>query len=253
MSGKIKKSKMSSENRKKSRDLPKNPKSRNPNSVLRRNARERDRIRNVNDAFDSLRNHVPNGEAIKGRKISKVETLKSAIEYIHALKDILGDEFQPIKFEDEDDASCTSGDNLIPKSPEVTDQCGSEIQPIKNTEPEPGSPESGIHSNETSVDYSMNPVGPIESLLFNTSTSGPTSPGTTGTSGSIMDSCDNAMPDCLSNVAVYPSNVDHSSQFHNFENYDFSSSACSNLLQQLQQQHQSDSTASSYTSFPFEF
>ena len=63
-------------------------KKRNINSVMRRNARERDRIKTVNDAFDSLREHVPNGEAAKGRKISKVETLKSAIEYIRAFEKI---------------------------------------------------------------------------------------------------------------------------------------------------------------------
>jgi len=43
----------------------------NPSSVARRNARERRRIRNVNNAFDELRQHVPNGERNR-KKISKV-------------------------------------------------------------------------------------------------------------------------------------------------------------------------------------
>ena len=94
------------------------PKKRNPNSVLRRNARERDRIRNVNDAFDDLRNHVPNGECVKGRKISKVETLKSAIEYIHALRDILGDSVQPIDLSDLQDGADEQSAETSPRSPE---------------------------------------------------------------------------------------------------------------------------------------
>lgn len=58
------------------------------NSGNRRNARERNRIRTVNGAFDVLRDHVPSGRQ-SGKKISKVETLKSAIEYIHALQGII--------------------------------------------------------------------------------------------------------------------------------------------------------------------
>ena len=137
------------------------PRKRNPNSVLRRNARERDRIRNVNDAFDSLRSHVPSGELVKGRKISKVETLKSAIEYIHALRDVLGDEFVPIELTDELMANCDSD------SSSETDECQSKL----DTQVE--SPESGIHSNETSLDYSLktsstqatSATGPIEALI----------------------------------------------------------------------------------------
>ena len=218
-------------------------KKRNPNSVLRRNARERDRIRNVNDAFDALRTKVPNGESIKGRKISKVETLKSAIEYINALRDILGDECKPVPIPDDsedehDNDSCiadtkpiiptkntksndikkeTEAENIdeikkdllsdtlaefveLPKSPDSdsgtsnsgssTSSAGSDI--VDNTDnlvnqiamgaintlqgiSNPGSPESGIHSNETSLDYSLGlnsnsnsatGVGPIESCIF---------------------------------------------------------------------------------------
>ena len=46
----------------------------NPESVARRNARERRRIKNVNSAFDELRLHVPNGE-VNRKKISKVSCL----------------------------------------------------------------------------------------------------------------------------------------------------------------------------------
>jgi hypothetical protein len=133
-------------------------KKRNPGAVLRRNARERDRIRNVNDAFDELRDHVPNGDAGRGRKISKVETLKSAIEYINALKDLLGDELQPVELAEMDD-------NLTSLSEDG--QIASERPPQLSFAPEqtndshvfdkfevPSSPESGVgaSSNETSID-----------------------------------------------------------------------------------------------------
>ena len=135
-------------------------KKRNPGAVLRRNARERDRIRNVNDAFDELRDHVPNGDAGRGRKISKVETLKSAIEYINALKDLLGDELKPVELAEMDD-------NLTSISEDGQIACERSQQLSFATVPEqtndshvfdkfevPSSPESGVgaSSNETSID-----------------------------------------------------------------------------------------------------
>ena len=162
------------------------PKKRNPNSVLRRNARERDRIRNVNDAFDDLRNHVPNGECVKGRKISKVETLKSAIEYIHALRDILGDSVQPIDLSDLADGAdeqTAMDSSASPRSP--GSETGQHDQRSNTSSNENDgeqdlrgllesssrslteSPESGIHSNETSMDLTNSkPPGPIESMVF---------------------------------------------------------------------------------------
>ena len=140
--------KLGLENGEKVEKKKRGPRKRNPNSVLRRNARERDRIRNVNDAFDSLRSHVPNGDLVKGRKISKVETLKSAIEYIHALRDILGDQFEPIDLDDiKSDSDDTSDDQSQ----------GDDKKQIDN---QVESPESGIHSNETSLDYSLKSTTP---------------------------------------------------------------------------------------------
>jgi len=57
--------------------------------IRRRNERERSRVRNVNDAFEVLRQHVPNGT--KSKRMSKVETLRSAVEYIRQLKRMLGE------------------------------------------------------------------------------------------------------------------------------------------------------------------
>ena len=59
-------------------------------SVARRNERERNRVKMVNQGFATLRNHVPNGA--KNKKMSKVETLRSAVEYIRQLQKVLGNQ-----------------------------------------------------------------------------------------------------------------------------------------------------------------
>ena len=51
------------------------------------NARERKRMNGLNDAFETLREHVPN--LGNDRKLSKFETLQMAQTYINALRDIL--------------------------------------------------------------------------------------------------------------------------------------------------------------------
>ncbi|XP_076370127.1 uncharacterized protein LOC143256601 [Tachypleus tridentatus] len=56
-------------------------------AVARRNERERNRVRLVNMGFAKLRKHVPN--KAKNRKLSKVETLRSAAEYIKELQELL--------------------------------------------------------------------------------------------------------------------------------------------------------------------
>ncbi|KAG9339884.1 hypothetical protein JZ751_022197 [Albula glossodonta] len=58
-----------------------------PRAVARRNERERNRVKLVNNGFATLRQHVPNGATNK--KMSKVETLRSAVEYIRALQQLL--------------------------------------------------------------------------------------------------------------------------------------------------------------------
>ncbi|KAF8770873.1 achaete-scute homolog 1-like [Argiope bruennichi] len=59
-------------------------------AVARRNERERNRVRQVNLGFATLRQHVPNGA--KSKKMSKVETLRSAVQYIKQLQRLLNDE-----------------------------------------------------------------------------------------------------------------------------------------------------------------
>merc|ERR1712025_1540021 len=72
-------------------------------SVVRRNLRERTRVRGVNDGFGKLKQFVPNMK----NKSSKVETLRGAIQYIKQLKELLGEEIDysqktSIKLKEED-------------------------------------------------------------------------------------------------------------------------------------------------------
>ncbi|XP_022293844.2 achaete-scute homolog 1b-like [Crassostrea virginica] len=58
-----------------------------PAAVARRNERERNRVKMVNMGFETLREHVPNGK--KNKKMSKVDTLRAAVEYIKQLQTVL--------------------------------------------------------------------------------------------------------------------------------------------------------------------
>ncbi len=58
-----------------------------PAAVARRNARERQRVKMVNDGFLRLRKHVPTDP--KNKKLSKVKTLRLAIDYIKHLQQLL--------------------------------------------------------------------------------------------------------------------------------------------------------------------
>ena len=58
-------------------------------TAVRRNERERNRVKMVNQGFSTLRQHVPNGA--KNKKMSKVETLRNAVDYIKQLKKLLGE------------------------------------------------------------------------------------------------------------------------------------------------------------------
>ena len=58
-----------------------------PAKVQRRNARERNRVKQVNCGFDHLRSHIPS--AAKHKKMSKVDTLRHAVDYIQNLQKML--------------------------------------------------------------------------------------------------------------------------------------------------------------------
>ncbi|KFM70088.1 Achaete-scute-like protein, partial [Stegodyphus mimosarum] len=56
--------------------------------VARRNERERKRVRLVNMGFAKLRQYIP-ATGRPGKRLSKVETLRSAIDYIRQLRQML--------------------------------------------------------------------------------------------------------------------------------------------------------------------
>ena len=56
--------------------------------VARRNARERRRVQTVNSAFTRLRKHIPYEN--RHKRLSKVKTLRIAIDYIRQLEEMLG-------------------------------------------------------------------------------------------------------------------------------------------------------------------
>nr|QNN94677.1 achaete-scute B [Malacoceros fuliginosus] len=58
-----------------------------PAFIRKRNERERERVRCVNDGYARLREHVP--LANKDKRVSKVETLRAAINYIEHLQEVL--------------------------------------------------------------------------------------------------------------------------------------------------------------------
>ena len=55
--------------------------------TTRRNARERNRVRHINNCFEILRQHIPHEK--HNKKLSKVDTLKSAMMYIENLRQLL--------------------------------------------------------------------------------------------------------------------------------------------------------------------
>lgn len=69
-------------------------------SVARRNERERKRVRLVNQGFAILRDRVPRDRCSRGRRSSKVETLRAAIMYIRQLQQLLLE--SQIRYHDQD-------------------------------------------------------------------------------------------------------------------------------------------------------
>lgn len=62
--------------------------------ISKRNERERSRVRNVNDAFDNLKSTLPLEMEKLSKRMSKVEILRSAIDYIKSLEHLLDTEQQ---------------------------------------------------------------------------------------------------------------------------------------------------------------
>ncbi|XP_071834815.1 achaete-scute homolog 1-like [Apostichopus japonicus] len=109
-----------------------------PAAVARRNERERNRVKLVNLGFASLRNQLPDG--VKNKKMSKVETLRSAVDYIKHLQELLDDN-------DAVNAVFSHGSQMTP-SPSATSTSSSPVRsPIGSASSEPLSPEEADLAN----------------------------------------------------------------------------------------------------------
>lgn len=117
-------------------------------AVARRNERERNRVKLVNLGFQALRQHVPRGGA--GRKLSKVETLRSAVAYIGALQRLLAGH-----------DSLAGGLPSPPGPPEppegaASPSCASS-SPGGGGSSEPGSPRSAFSSDDSGCEGALSP------------------------------------------------------------------------------------------------
>ncbi|XP_023382958.1 achaete-scute homolog 2 [Pteropus vampyrus] len=129
-------------------------------AVARRNERERNRVKLVNLGFQALRQHVPHGGASK--KLSKVETLRSAVEYIRALQRLLA-EHDAVR-------AALAGGLLAPAVPSAgargppgtpvaaaSPSCSSS-SPGRGGSSEPGSPRSAYSSDDSGCEGALSPA-----------------------------------------------------------------------------------------------
>ncbi|XP_031623795.1 achaete-scute complex protein T3-like [Contarinia nasturtii] len=125
-----------------------------PASVQRRNARERNRVKQVNMGFNNLRQHIPpdvvtqlsNGGRGASKKISKVDTLRLAVEYIRRLQGILDDsDTESLSASSNSTSSSTSSNSYYSPSPV---QC---IQPPPPCSESSASPTPSYSSDNSSV------------------------------------------------------------------------------------------------------
>jgi len=146
-------------------------------SVVKRNLRERTRVRGVNDGFGNLKKYVPELKS----KSSKVETLRGAIDYIKALKQMLGEDItdlcRPVSpvtkhefMEDDlsDSNSSLSDQSLL--SPTVTSSttCLTSVKSEQRCLPSPSPlPQMvcGLPYADQSINlYSLPPLAPLASV-----------------------------------------------------------------------------------------
>lgn len=128
-----------------------------PASVQRRNARERNRVKQVNMGFNNLRQHIPSdvatnlGNAGRGasKKLSKVDTLRMAVEYIRRLQGLLDDsDIESLSATSTSTSSSASNNSYYSPSPV---QCNS-IQPPPPCSESSASPTPSYTSDNSSVE-----------------------------------------------------------------------------------------------------
>lgn len=85
-------------------------------SIARRNARERNRVKQVNDGFNALRKRLPasviaalsgGSRRGSGKKLSKVDTLRMVVEYIRYLETLLDESDAALGIRKEDSQTIT--------------------------------------------------------------------------------------------------------------------------------------------------
>ncbi|CAM5120419.1 unnamed protein product [Eretmochelys imbricata] len=127
-------------------------------AVARRNERERNRVKLVNLGFQTLRQHVPNGAASK--KMSKVETLRSAVEYIRALQQLL-DEHDAVRAAFHDGllppARAAPGGGCSYSSASPSFASASSSSGGREGSSVPGSPHSAYSSDESGYEGALSP------------------------------------------------------------------------------------------------
>ncbi|XP_013794653.1 achaete-scute homolog 1b-like [Limulus polyphemus] len=131
-----------------------------PVAVARRNERERNRVRMVNMGFATLKQHVPNGA--KNKKMSKVETLRAAVEYIKQLQQLLSEQDNSVATLKERNILLYSGqmdENCYPISVPTTNNLDATNTPLYSTSnPEtlaPNSPTPSLGSDAASPNHSL--------------------------------------------------------------------------------------------------
>ncbi|KAK3098968.1 hypothetical protein FSP39_024774 [Pinctada imbricata] len=89
-------------------------------AVARRNERERNRVKLINMTFATLREHIPSGvKKGKSKKMSKVDTLKAAIDYIRFLQEMV-DEHDAVNAVLDKNCQPKPDIRVVPASPSVS-------------------------------------------------------------------------------------------------------------------------------------
>lgn len=146
-----------------------------PASVARRNARERNRVKQVNNGFATLRSHIPLSIAAAlsstagtrgaaSKKLSKVETLRMAVEYIRSLQDLL-DESGGSSHSQTENSYYPAGESQRPPESSLSPPCSE-----ASTSPPPSSYASeGSYNPPPSLSYhqeNYEPMSPEDEELL---------------------------------------------------------------------------------------
>ncbi|XP_055637977.1 achaete-scute complex protein T3-like [Toxorhynchites rutilus septentrionalis] len=131
--------------------LPYAPTPQQTASVQRRNARERNRVKQVNNGFANLRQHIPatvvtaltNGGRGASKKLSKVDTLRMAVEYIRNLQRML------------DENSENTSQTRLSQMSSSSSYYGSMSEPSSASSPAP----SHISENSSTGTMAFTPIG----------------------------------------------------------------------------------------------